>query len=141
MSAEKEKNFSEKVEKIIQEIESLSVLELANLVKALEEKFGVQPFPQVISQPPGAPTSQVPAASPAGEEKTSFSVVLTGVGENRIEAIKLVKEVTQKGLKEAKDLVDQVASAPQVIKENVDKKEAEELKAKFEKIGCKVELR
>lgn len=132
-------NKSEKIQKIIEEIEKMTVLELSQLVKALEEKFGVSAFPQVVPAPVG--TTQAPETSPSSSEKSSFTVVLTQVGANKIEAIKLVKEITQKGLKDSKDLVEQVTSAPQIIKENVEKEEANAIKEKFEKIGCKVELK
>jgi len=115
----------------------MSVLDLAELVKILEKKFGVSAVAPVA--PPTAPAAP-PAAAPA-EEKTIFNVVLTAVGEKKIEVIKVVRDVTQKGLKEAKDLVDAAATGPQVVKENVKKEEAEELKKKFEAAGAKVELK
>jgi len=124
-----------KFEDIVKKIEELSVLDLAELVKVLEKKFGVSTMPQVVAAPAVAP------AAPAVEEKTVFNIVLTAVGEKKIEVIKVVRDVTQKGLKEAKDLVDAAATGPQVIKENVKKEEAEELKKKFEAAGAKVELK
>lgn len=133
-----EKDKLEKIQKIIEEIEKMTVLELSQLVKALEDKFGISAFPQVVV--PSITTPQ-PQETSSPSEKTTFTVVLTQVGTNKIEAIKLVKEITQKGLKDSKDLVDQVASAPQIIKENVEKEEANAIKEKFEKIGCKIELR
>jgi large subunit ribosomal protein L7/L12 len=129
----------EKFKKIVEEIEKMSVLDLAELVKILEKKFGVSAVPQVVAAPTGAPT--VPSAVPAAEEKSTFTVVLTSVGPKKIEVIKIVRDVTGKGLKESKDLVDAAASAPQVIKENVKKQEAEEIKKKFEAAGAKVELK
>jgi large subunit ribosomal protein L7/L12 len=129
----------EKFKKIVEEIEKMSVLDLAELVKILEKKFGVSAAPQVVSAPTATPTA-TPAA-PAAEEKSTFTVVLTSVGPKKIEVIKIVRDVTGKGLKESKDLVDAAASAPQVIKENVKKQEAEEIKKKFEAAGAKVELK
>jgi large subunit ribosomal protein L7/L12 len=127
----------EKFKKIVEEIEKMSVLDLAELVKILEKKFGVSAAPQVVSAPTAAPAP----AAPAAEEKSTFTVVLTSVGPKKIEVIKIVRDVTGKGLKESKDLVDAAASAPQVIKENVKKQEAEEIKKKFEAAGAKVELK
>ena len=116
----------------------MSVLDLAELVKILEKKFGVSATPQVVSVPASAPT---PSSAPSTEEKSTFTVVLTSVGEKKIEVIKVVREVTGKGLKESKDLVDGVSAGPQVVKENVKKEEAEEIKKKFEAAGAKVELK
>jgi large subunit ribosomal protein L7/L12 len=129
----------EKFKKIVEEIEKMSVLDLAELVKILEKKFGISAVPQFVTAPTATPT-QAPTA-PATEEKATFTVVLTSVGEKKIEVIKIVRDVTGKGLKESKDLVDAAASAPQVIKENVKKEEAEEIKKKFEAAGAKVELK
>ncbi len=133
----KEVQVPEKFADLVKKIEGMSVLDLAELVKILEEKFGVS----------AAAPMMMAAASAGGngdeavEEKSSFDVVLAGFGEKKIEVIKVVKEITQKGLKEAKDLVDASAAGPQVIKEAVDKKEAGELKAKLEAAGAKVELK
>lgn len=127
----------EKFKDLVEKIESLSVLDLAELVKILEKKFGVSAAPQVVA----APTAASAPAAPAAEEKTVFNVVLTAVGEKKIEVIKLVRDLTGKGLKDSKDLVEAVATGPQVIKENVKKEEAEELKKKFETAGAKVELK
>jgi large subunit ribosomal protein L7/L12 len=129
----------EKFKKIVEEIEKMSVLDLAELVKILEKKFGVSAAPQIMAAP--TPTAGVPSATPAAEEKSVFTVVLTSVGDKKIEVIKVVRDVTGKGLKESKDLVDAVTSSPQVIKENVKKEEAEEIKKKFEAAGAKVELK
>ena len=123
----------EKFKKMVEEIEKLSVLDLAELVKILEKKFGVSAASLVA-------VAAAPAA-PAVEEKTIFNVVLTAVGDKKIEVIKVARDATQKGLKEAKDLVDAAATGPQVVKENVKKEEAEELKKKFEAAGAKVELK
>jgi len=126
----------EKFKKLVEEIEKLSVLDLAELVKILEKKFGVSAAaPVAVAAVPAAP------APPAAEEKSAFNIVLTAVGDKKIEVIKVVRDITQKGLKEAKDLVDAAATGPQVVKENVKKEEAEALKKKFEAAGAKVELK
>ena len=136
-----EKKQEEKIEvpakfkKLVEEIEKMSVLDLAELVKILEKKFGVSAAPQVVAAP------AAPTAAPAAEEKTVFNVVLTAVGDKKIEVIKVVRDVTGKGLKESKDLVDAAASGPQVVKENAKKEEAEEIKKKFETAGAKIELK
>ena len=122
----------EKFKSLVAEIEKLSVLELSELVKVLEEKFGVSAAPTFAV---GAPTSAEPSV---GEEKTEFTVELIDAGANKINVIKVVREVTGKGLKEAKDLVD---GAPKPIKENIGKAEAEELKKKIEDAGGKVTLK
>jgi large subunit ribosomal protein L7/L12 len=128
----------EKFKKIVEEIEKMSVLDLAELVKILEKKFGVSAAPQVVATPSVAPSAP---AAPAAEEKTAFNIVLTAVGDKKIEVIKLVRDITGKGLKESKDLVDAAATGPQVLKENVKKEEAEEIKKKFEAAGAKIELK
>lgn len=135
MVKEEKVEVPEKFKKLVDEIEKLSVVDLAELVKVLEKKFGVSAAPQVVATPTAGP------AAPAVEEKTIFNVVLTAVGDKKIEVIKVVRDITQKGLKEAKDLVDAVVTGPQVVKENVKKEEAEELKKKFEAAGAKVELK
>src|SRR5581483_3294642 len=124
-----------KFEKLVGEIEKMSVVELAELVKVLEGKFGVSAAAPVMMQGAGAG-----AAAPA-EEKTSFNVELKEVGAQKIEVIKVVRDVTAKGLKESKDLVDAAATAPQLVKEGVKKEEAEEIKKKFETAGAKVEVK
>jgi len=112
------------IEEIISEIENMSVSQLAELVKALEEKFGVSAsMPVAVAAPVAGPA----AAAPAEEEKTSFDVILKEAGAKKLEVIKVVREITGLGLKEAKDLVE---SAPKPIKEGVTKEEAEELKKK-----------
>ncbi len=126
-----------KFEKLVQEIEKMSVLELSELVKVLEEKFGVSAQAPAAAAPAQADEE---AGSPA-EEKSSFNVELQGIGDKKIEVIKVVRDVMEKGLKEAKDLVDAAVSAPQMIKEGVGKEEAEEMKKKFEEAGAKVELK
>ncbi|MBI2042526.1 MAG: 50S ribosomal protein L7/L12 [Candidatus Nealsonbacteria bacterium] len=134
MAEEKIINVPEKFKKLVQEIEALSVLDLAELVKVLEEKFGVS------AQAPVAIAAPAATAAPV-EEKTSFNIELKGVGDKKIEVIKVVRDLTGKGLKEAKDLVDAAAAAPQVVKEGVKKEEAEEIKKKFEAAGAQVELK
>ena len=121
--------MSEKTDKMLEEIDSLTVVELAELVKGIEEKYGVT-----------AAAVAAPAAGAAGEaaaEKSEFNVVLKEAGSNKIAVIKVVRDITGLGLKEAKDLVD---GAPKTIKEGVAKEEAEELKAKFVEVGAVVEL-
>ena len=122
---------SEKVTKLIEDVKSLTVLELSELVKALEEEFGVS------AAAPVAVAAALGAAAPA-EEKSEFNVVLASAGENKMAVIKLVKEITGLGLKESKELVE---GAPKPVKENVAKAEAEEMKAKFEAAGAVVELK
>ena len=133
---EKEVEVPAKFKKLVEEIEKMPVIELAELVKILEEKFGVSAAPQMVA---GA----VPAGGDAagGEEKSSYNVELTAVGDKKIDVIKAIRDITQKGLKESKDLVDAAASAPQMIKENAKKEEAEEIKKKFEEAGATVELK
>ena len=117
-------------EEMIEAIKNMTVVELSELVKAIEEEFGVS-----------AVAAAAPAAGAAGsaavEEKTSFNVVLASAGDQKIKVIKVVRDATGLGLKEAKDLVD---GAPKVVKENVSKEEAEDLKAKFTEVGATVEL-
>jgi large subunit ribosomal protein L7/L12 len=127
--------MSEAIDKIVEEIKGLTLLEAADLVKKLEETLGVSAAaaaPVVVAGAAGAG-----AAAPA-EEKTEFSVVLTAVGSNKINVIKAVREVTSLGLKEAKDLVD---GAPKPIKEAVSKEEAENIKKKFTEVGATVEVK
>jgi len=137
--ADKEVKIPEKFKKLVEDIEKMSVLDLAELVKILEKKFGVSTTPQVIATPMTVPAS---AEATAGkEEKTIFNIFLTAVGDKKIEVIKVVRDITGKGLKESKDLVDAAATAPQLVKENVKKEEAEEIKKKLEATGAKVELK
>jgi len=135
---EKKVEVPEKFKKLVEDIEKMSVLDLAELVKILEKKFGVSAAAPVAVAAPAAPAAA--GAAPA-EEKSAFNVVLTTVGDKKIEVIKVVRDATQKGLKEAKDLVDAAAAGPQVVKENAKKEEAEDLKKKFEAAGAKVELK
>ncbi|MFH1577657.1 MAG: 50S ribosomal protein L7/L12 [Candidatus Omnitrophota bacterium] len=123
-----------KVDELIKSIEEMTVLELSDLVKALEDKFGVQAAMPVM----GAVAVGGAAASQAAEEKTAFSVVLTGIGANKISVIKEVRAMTSLGLKEAKDLVE---SAPKPVREGVTKEEAEQMKKKLETAGATVELK
>lgn len=123
-----------KVDELIQSIEGLTVLELADMVKALEEKFGVTASMPMMA----APAAGAAAAAPAAEEKTSFTVVLTNAGANKIAVIKEVRTITNLGLKEAKDLVD---GAPKPLKEGATKDEAEEIKKKLVAAGATVELK
>ena len=123
---------SEKIEKLIEEVKVLSVLELSELVHALEEEFGVSAAAAVAAAPAAG------AAAGVADEQTEFNVVLAEVGASKMGVIKLVKEITGLGLKEAKELVD---NAPKAIKENVGKDEAEEIKKKLEDAGAKVELK
>lgn len=132
----KEVEVPEKFQKLVESIESLTVLDLAELVKLLEKKFGVSSAAPVMTVAAGGNGDGAQA-----EEKSSFNVELTGIGDKKIEVIKVVRDITQKGLKESKDLVDAAATTPQVIKENVKKEEAEEMKKKFETAGAKVELK
>ena len=122
----------EKIEKILADIETLTVIELADLVKAIEEKFGVSAAAAVVAVAGGAA-----AGAAAAEEKTEFNVVLKDAGANKIQVIKAVREATGLGLKEAKDLVD---GAPATIKENVAKEEAEKMKSALTEAGATVEL-
>ncbi len=124
--------MSEKITNMIEEIKALTVLELNELVKAIEEEFGVSAAAPVAVMAGGA----APAA--AAEEKTDFDVVLAEVGPNKINVIKVVREITGLGLKEAKDLVD---GAPKTLKEGASKDDAEAIKAKLEETGAKVELK
>jgi len=135
---EKEVKIPKKFKSLVEEIEKMSVLDLAELVKILEKKFGVSAAAPVAAISAGVSADE---GAEAAEEKSVFSIELKGVGEKKIEVIKVVRDVIGKGLKEAKDLVDAVASGPQVIKENSKKEEAEEIKKKFEAAGAKVELK
>jgi large subunit ribosomal protein L7/L12 len=123
-------------EEIIAAIETMSVLELSELVKELEDKFGVSASAPAMAMPmaPGAGA----AAAPAEEEQTEFDVILKGPGSNKIATIKAVREITSLGLKEAKELVD---NAPKPVKEAVSKEEADEIKKKMEEAGAEVELK
>jgi large subunit ribosomal protein L7/L12 len=122
------------LEKIVDELSSLTVLEAAELAKLLEEKWGVSAAAAVaVAAAPGAAAAAAPV-----EEKTEFTVVLAAAGDKKIEVIKEVRAITSLGLKEAKDLVE---GAPKPVKEGVSKEEAEKIKAALEKVGAKVELK
>lgn len=125
--------MSEKVTNLIEEVKSLTVLELSELVKALEEEFGVS-----AAAPAVAVAAAPAAAAPAAEEKTEFDVILKSAGANKINVIKVVKEITGLGLKEAKALVDE---APKTVKEGASKDDAESIKAKLTEAGAEVELK
>jgi large subunit ribosomal protein L7/L12 len=126
-----------KVETILEEIKGLTLLEASDLVKKMEEAFGVSAAAATVVAAGGGAAGSGAAAAPA-EEKTEFTVVLTDVGGNKINVIKAVREVTSLGLKEAKDLVD---GAPKTVKEGVSKDEAATIKKKFEEAGAKVEIK
>ncbi|MFA5311221.1 MAG: 50S ribosomal protein L7/L12 [Candidatus Omnitrophota bacterium] len=126
---------SVKLDDMIKSIEEMTVLELSDLVKALEDKFGVKAnMPMMAAPAAGAQAG----AAPAAEEKSTFSVVLTSAGGNKISVIKEVRTITNLGLKEAKDLVD---AAPKPVKDGATKEEAEEIKKKLEAVGATVELK
>ena len=124
---------SEKITKFIDDVKALSVLELAELVEALEEEFGVSAAAPVAVMAGGAA-----AGGAAAEEKSEFDVVLADAGAEKIKVVKVVKDITGLGLKEAKEMVD---GAPKTIKEGASKEDAEEIKAKLEEVGAKVELK
>ncbi len=125
--------MSDKVLKLIEDVKALTVMELSELVKALEEEFGVSAAaPVAVAAAPAA------GAAAAAEEKTEFDVVLAEVGANKINVIKVVREITGLGLKEAKEVVD---GAPKAVKEGVSKDDAEDMKKKLEEAGAKVELK
>ena len=122
--------MTEKTTKLLEEIKTLTILEMADLVKALEEEFGVSAAPVAVAGVAGA-------AAPAAEEKTDFDVILKDAGAGKLAVIKVVRELTGLGLKEAKDLVE---SAPQKLKEGVSKEDAAALKAQLEAAGAVVEI-
>ena len=124
--------MSEKITAMIEEIKALSVLELSELVKAIEEEFGVSAAAPVAVVGGGAP------GAAAAEEKTEFDVELTEAGAEKVKVIKVVREITGLGLKEAKEMVD---GAPKIIKEAASKESADEIKAKLEEVGAKVTLK
>lgn len=124
--------MSDKVAKLVEDVKSLTVLELSELVKALEEEFGVS------AAAPVAVAAAPAAATQAAEEKTSFDVVLKSIGQQKIQVIKAVREITGLGLKDAKNIVD---AAPKTIKEGVSKEDADSMKEKLVKAGAEVELK
>jgi len=123
------------IQAIANDLSELTVLQVAELVKTLEDKWGVSAAAAApVMMAAGAPA----AGAEAAEEQTEFAVHLTGIGDKKINVIKVVRELTSLGLKEAKDLVD---SAPKVVKEGISKEEAEEMKKKFEDVGAQVEIK
>ena len=131
----KEVQVPEKFQDIVKKIEGMSVLDLSQLVKVLEEKFGVSAMPVAVAAAPAAGAGE---GEEVKAEKSTFNVVLTADGNAKIQVIKVVRELTGKGLKEAKDMVD---AAPAVVKEGIGKPEAEEIKKKLEEAGATVELK
>ena len=125
--------MNEKTTQILDLVKGLTILELADLVKALEEEFGVSAAPVAVAAAPGA----AGAAAPAAEEKTEFDVILKSAGANKLAVIKVAREITGLGLKDAKDLVE---AAPKTVKEAVAKDEAESMKKALEEAGATVEL-
>ncbi len=126
------------IEKIVEEIEGLTALDLSKLVKALEDKFGVSAAAPVVAVAAGGGGAAASGGAAAVEEQTEFDAVLTAVGDKKIQVIKVVRELTGLGLKEAKDLVD---GAPKPVKEKVTKQEAETIKAKLAEVGGTVEIK
>ncbi len=125
---------TEKINALLEEIKGLTILEMADLVKALEETFGVTAAPVAVA---GAAVAG-DAGAAAAEEKTEFTVILAGFGEKKLDVIKAIREITGLGLKDAKDMVE---GAPKPVKENVSKAEAEDIKAKLTAVGASVEVK
>ncbi len=136
MTEEKKVEVPEKFAKLVEEIEKMSVLDLSEFVKVLEKKFDVSASPTAMVAPVAAAGGEA-----AVEEKSSYNIELKGVGDKKIEVIKAVRDVTGKGLKEAKDLVDAAVTSPQIVAEDIEKKDAEEMKKKFEAAGAQIELK
>ncbi len=136
-SEEKKTEVPEKFKKLVEQIEQMSVLDLSELVKILEEKFGVSAQAPIMVHG-AAIGASADAQGAQAEEKTSFDIEITSAGENKISVIKAIREFTELGLKEAKDLVD---GAPKIVKEGVKKEDAEEIKKKLEATGAKVTLK
>lgn len=134
----KEVEVPKKFKGVVEEIEKMSVLDLSELVKVLEKKFGVSASAPAAA---AAPAGGAPAEGGEEEEKSSFNVELKEIGDKKLEIIKLIRDLMGKGLKEAKDFVDAVPSSPQMLKEGASKEEAEELKKKIEEAGGTVELK
>ncbi|MBQ7315733.1 MAG: 50S ribosomal protein L7/L12 [Clostridia bacterium] len=124
---------SEKIVAIVEAVKSLSILELNELVKAVEEEFGVS-----AAAPVAVAGAVAGAAAPAAEEKTEFDVIMTGFGDKKLNVIKVIREITGLGLKEAKDMVE---GCPKAVKEGVSKDEAEKIKAQLEEAGASVEIK
>lgn len=133
MKEEKKVELTEKMKSVMDTIEKMTVMELADLVKALEDKFGVQAAAAIAMAPAAGPAAQAPA-----EEKSTFTVVLASAGSSKIQVIKELRTLTSLGLKEAKDLVD---GAPKTVKEGATKEEADKIKKQLEAAGAKVELK
>ena len=125
---------NEKITAIVEEIKSLTILELNELVKAVEEEFGVSAAAPVAVAGAGAAA----AAAPAAEEKTEFDVILTGFGDKKLGVIKVIREITGLGLKEAKDMVE---GCPKAVKEGISKEDAEKIKAQLTEVGATVEIK
>jgi len=138
--AAKEKKAAKGIgkEEIIAAIKEMTALDLVDLVKSLEEEFGISAAPVAVGAAPAAVAAAQPAQAPATAEKTEVTVVLKSVGDKKIEVIKAVREVTELGLKQAKDLVE---AAPQTVKENISPEEANTVKQKLEAAGASVELK
>ena len=130
---------SENVQSFVEQLEKLTVLELAELVKTLEEKFGVSAAAPMAMMVPAAAGASAAASPAVAEEKTTFSISLTAVGDKKLQVIKEVRAVAGLGLKEAKDFVE--GDLPKPIKENIPKGEAEEIKSKLEAVGASVEIK
>ena len=126
------------IDKVIEGIEKMTVLELSELVKQLEERFGVTAMAPVMAHAVAPTATDTDGVAPAAEEQTEFNVMLSSTGEKKIQVIKVVRALTGLGLKEAKELVD---TAPKPVKEGVSKAEAEEAKAKLEEVGATVEIK
>lgn len=124
--------MSDKIEQMVSQVEELTVMELSELVKAIEDKFGVS------AAAPAMAFAAMPAAAEEAEEKTEFDVVLTGIGDKKIQVIKVVRAITGLGLKEAKELVD---NAPRAVKEAASKDEAAGIKSQLEEVGALVEIK
>ncbi|HQB84925.1 MAG: 50S ribosomal protein L7 [Parcubacteria group bacterium ADurb.Bin247] len=135
---DEEVQVPEKFAKIVEEISNMSVLDLSELVGVLEKKFGVSAsMPMAVV----APVATQAGGDTDAEEKSSFDIELSGVGDKKIEVIKIVRDITGKGLKEAKDLVDGAINSPQIVSEGVSKEDAEEIKKKFEAAGATITLK
>jgi large subunit ribosomal protein L7/L12 len=127
-----------KVQEVLGIIKEMNVLELSELVKAFEQEFGVSAAPVAVAAAAPVGGAQAAEAQPAQEEQTEFDVILTAAGDKKIQVIKVVRELTGLGLKEAKDLVD---GAPKPVKEKVNREEADSVKAKLEEVGATVEIK
>lgn len=138
MDASEKTEVPVKFKELVEKIESLSVLDLAELVKVLEKKFGVSAQAPMMAS---SAFASAEATADEKEEKSTYNIELKSVGDKKIEVIKVVRDVTEKGLKEAKDLVEAAMNSPQMVKENVKKEDAKEIEKKFVAAGAKVELK